>query len=394
MEGSFMGKSISHCQGKGSLAHNNREFKAKNVNVARSKENITFIKQNIGAAYEMCFKSAVERYNDKQTRNDRKITATYYEHLFHSKPSSNVITSSDKRKSFYEDLVQIGTKDDTGVGTLDGKAAAECLTEYMNGFQKRNPNFYVFNAVLHMDEVTPHLHIDYIPIGHYKRGIDTQNGLAQALKEMGFGTGKDAINRWRIAERKILTKICAKNNIEISEPEKSRGYSFAVEEYKEYKNNITKLQKQSNTLENNIESKNKEFNEIQEKINIIESRLSFVKETVISVEEVEKSGRKKFNGSYVFTASETEALKSTAKNYYSIVSECNKAEQEIKMLNIYLEGYRNQSKQFDKFLYENQRLKSTLKEINQVLNSNPVLKEMFNQQKKNNNIVTNQHKQL
>ena len=76
MEGSFVRKSISHCQGKGSLAHNNREFKAKNVNVARSKENITFIKQNIGAAYEMCFKSAVERYNDKQARNDRKITAT------------------------------------------------------------------------------------------------------------------------------------------------------------------------------------------------------------------------------------------------------------------------------------------------------------------------------
>lgn len=394
MEGSFVRKSISHCQGKGSLAHNNREFKAKNVNVARSKENITFIKQNIGAAYEMCFKSAVERYNDKQARNDRKITATYYEHLFHRKPSSNVITSSDKRKSFYEDLVQIGTKDDTGVGTLDGNVAAECLTEYMNGFQKRNPNFYVFNAVLHMDEATPHLHIDYIPIGHYKRGIDTQNGLAQALKEMGFGTGKDAINRWRIAERKILTQICAKNNIEISEPEKSRGYSFAVEEYKEYKNNITKLKKQTDALENNIESKNKEFNEIQEKINIIESRLSFVKETVISVEEVEKSGRKKFNGSYVFTASETEALKSTAKNYYSIVSECNKAEQEIKMLNIYLEGYRNQSKQFDKFLYENQRLKSTLKEINQVLNSNPVLKEMFNQQKKNNIVVAKQYRQL
>ena len=64
------------------------------------------------------------------------------------------------------------------------------------------------------------------------------------------------------------------------------------------------------------------------------------------------------------------------------------------MLNIYLEGYRNQSKQFDKFLYENQRLKSTLKEINQVLNSNPVLKEMFNQQKKNNIVVAKQYRQL
>ena len=48
----------------------------------------------------------------------------------------------------------------------------------MEGFRNRNPNFYVFNAVLHMDEATPHLHIDYIPVGHYKRGQDTQNGIA------------------------------------------------------------------------------------------------------------------------------------------------------------------------------------------------------------------------
>lgn len=59
----------------------------------------------------------------------------------------------------------------------------------MNGFQARNLNFHVFNAVLHMDEATPHLHIDYIPIRHYKRGVDTQNGIAQALKEMGYGEG-------------------------------------------------------------------------------------------------------------------------------------------------------------------------------------------------------------
>lgn len=387
-----MGKSISHCQGKGSLAHNNREFKAKNVNVTRSNKNITFKKQNISDAYECCFRSAVERYNDKQSRNDRKITTTYYEHLFHRKPSANVITSLDKRKSFYEDLVQIGTKDDTGVGTLDSKIATKCLIEYMQGFQKRNPNFYVFNAVLHMDEATPHLHIDYIPIGHYKRGIDTQNGLAQALKEMGFGTGKDAVNRWRIAERNILTEICVKHNIEVSETGKSRGYSFAVDEYKEYKDNIRNLKKQTEIIENDIKSKNKEFDEIQEKIKVIESRLQFVRETILSVEEIESSGKKKLNGNYVFTASETEVLKNTAKNYCVMVNAYSKAEKEIERLNMYLEGYRNQSEQYDRFLYENQRLRSTLEEINQVLNSNPVLKQMFHQQKKNNNIIAKRHR--
>ena len=231
---------MSHCQGKGSLNHNNRSFHAKNVDSSHTKDNVTFIRQSIGEAYEKLFGAAVERYNARQKRNDRKISCGYYEYQFDHEVCNTVITSADKRKSFYEDVVQIGTKDDTGVGTPDAEIAAKCLTEYMNGFQERNPNFYVFNAVLHMDEATPHLHIDYIPIGHYKRGVDTQNGIAQALKEMGFGDGKDAIARWRQSECDTLKEICSRYGIEISEPEKSRG-SMTVEAYKEYKQIEEKL---------------------------------------------------------------------------------------------------------------------------------------------------------
>ena len=160
-------KRISHCQGRGSLTHNNRKFNAKNVDEDRTKDNIVFKEQPIEAAYDELFGAAVERYNAKQKRSDRKIKTSYFEHLFKRSPSQSVVTSADKRKSFYEDVVQIGTKDNTGVGTADAAVAAECLTIYMNGFQERNPNFRVFNAVLHMDEATPHLHIDYIPVGHY-----------------------------------------------------------------------------------------------------------------------------------------------------------------------------------------------------------------------------------
>ena len=192
-----MGKTISHVQGKGSITHNNRKFSAKNVDDTRTKDNIVFNEQPIADAYDELFGAAVERYNEKQKRSDRKIKTSYFEHLFKRVPSQSVVTSADKRKSFYEDVVQIGTKDNTGVGTEDAAIAAGCLTIYMNGFQERNPNFRVFNAVLHMDEAIPHLHIDYIPVGHYKQGVDTQNGIAQALKEIGYGVGKDAISRWR-----------------------------------------------------------------------------------------------------------------------------------------------------------------------------------------------------
>lgn len=245
-------KTISFCQGKGSLSHNNRDFTPKNVDPTKSCNNITFVKIPIAEAYDICFAEAVERYNAKQKRADRKIKNGYFDYAFSHEPCNNVITAPDKRKSFYENVVQIGCMSDTGVGTADGDLAIKCLTEYMENFQQRNPNFYVFNAVLHADEKTPHMHIDYIPIGHYKRGVDTQNGIAQALKEMGYGEGENAINRWKASEVKILTKICNRHGIEISEAKKGRGYTFTVEQYKKHKDTIKALEQRKGELSKNL----------------------------------------------------------------------------------------------------------------------------------------------
>ncbi|MFR1842433.1 MAG: plasmid recombination protein [Oscillospiraceae bacterium] len=237
-------KRISFGQGKGSIAHNNREFVADNVDVFRTPDNITFVCQPIGEAYDLLFKESTERYNAKQKRNDRKVHDSYYEHLFGVKPCNTVRTASDKRKSFYEDVVQIGKMEDSGYGTEDFQLMADCMEEYMKEFQNRNPNFYVFNAVLHMDEETPHLHIDYIPVGHYKRGQDIQNGIAQALKEMGYGTGKQAIARWRVAEVEVLNKICLEHDIKPLAPEKARG-TVEIPEYKEQRRQADELAKQN-----------------------------------------------------------------------------------------------------------------------------------------------------
>lgn len=229
----MISRTISICQGKGSIGHNNRTFHTKNTDPERTKNNIVFVREPIGTAYEKLFAESVERYNAKQKRSDRKIKSSYFEYLFGQPVTETKLTSPDKRKSFYEYLIQLGTMEDTGVGTEAAEKATVCLCEYMKGFPKRNPNFYVFNAVIHLDEKTPHLHIDYVPVGHYKRGVDTQNGIAQALKEMGYGTGKNAIAKWRQSEYLIFREICEKNGFIISEPKKSRGVSFAVDEYKE-----------------------------------------------------------------------------------------------------------------------------------------------------------------
>ena len=237
-------KRISFGQGKGSLTHNNREFMADNVDPLRTPQNITFVRQPIGEAYDQLFAESTKRYNTRQKRSDRMIYGSYYEHLFGVKPCNTVRTAADKRKSFYEDVVQIGKMEDSGYGTEDFQLVADCLTEYMEGFHNRNPNFYVFNAVLHMDEATPHLHIDYIPVGHYKRGQDVQNGIAQALKEMGYGEGKQAIARWRAAEVEVLNAICLEHGIQPLAPEKARG-TLEIPEYKEKRRQADELAEQN-----------------------------------------------------------------------------------------------------------------------------------------------------
>ena len=252
-------KRISFGQGKGSLTHNNREFMADNVDPLRTPQNITFVRQPIGEAYDQLFAESTQRYNAKQKRNDRKVQGSYYEHLFGVKPCNTVRTAADKRKSFYEDVVQIGKMEDSGYGTEDFQLVADCLKEYMEGFRNRNPNFYVFNAVLHMDEATPHLHIDYIPVGHYKRGQDTQNGIAQALKEMGFGEGKQAIARWRAAEVEVLNKICLEHGIKPLAPEKARG-TLEIPEYKEKRRQADELAEQNAQAEAELSKKVEQIN--------------------------------------------------------------------------------------------------------------------------------------
>ena len=71
-----------------------------------------------------------------------------------------------------------GVLDAEGNLSVDAKVASEILDEYARSFQERNPNLYLFHAVLHMDEATPHLHLDYIPIAHgYKTKLHTRNSL-------------------------------------------------------------------------------------------------------------------------------------------------------------------------------------------------------------------------
>ncbi len=193
--------------GKGSVNHNSRKFHAKNTDSERSYLNVEYCNENIKDVYHELFDEALARYNEKQTRNDR-IIDDYYEK----------ICSGKQEKPFHEIIVQIGNKDDMGAKTENGQLAAKILDEYMQDFKRRNPTLRVFSAHLHMDEATPHLHIDFIPYTTgSKRGLETRVSLKKALSELGFKGGtrsETERNQWVAAEKEQLSAIMLQHGIE------------------------------------------------------------------------------------------------------------------------------------------------------------------------------------
>ena len=193
--------------GHGSVNHNSRKFHAKNTDPERSHLNVTYCQKNIKAVYHELFDEALERYNAKQTRADRKIE-NYYEK----------IRSGKQEKPFHEIILQVGNKDDMRADSDEGRLAAAVLDEYMKAFQERNPNLRVFSAHLHMDEATPHLHIDFVPFTTgSKRGLDTRVSLKQALAAQGFkgGTrGDTEWSQWVRSEKEQLSAVMERHGIE------------------------------------------------------------------------------------------------------------------------------------------------------------------------------------
>ena len=202
-----MKRTISFMTGKGSVNHNSRKFHAKNTDPERSCLNVEYCNENVKDVYHELFDEALTRYNEKQTRSDRRID-DYYEK----------IRSGKQEKPFHEIILQIGDKDNMGAKTENGQLAAKVLDKYMWDFQRRNPTLRVFSAYLHMDEATPHLHIDFVPYTTgSRRGIDTRVSLKQALSALGFkgGTRRETeLNQWVAYEKEQLAAVMLEHGIE------------------------------------------------------------------------------------------------------------------------------------------------------------------------------------
>ena len=291
-----MQRTISAMVGKGSVNHNSRKFKAENVDGSRTHLNIDYCNEPIKKIYHELFGEALKRYNEKQTRTDRKIE-NYYEKIRNSK----------QEKPFHELILQIGDKENMSAESENGQLARQILDEYYRGFQERNPNLRVFSAHLHMDEATPHLHIDFVPFTTgSKRGLDTRVSLKQALAAQGFKGGSRGYTEWSqwvLSEKQQLAAVMERYGIEW-EQKGTHEKHLDVLDFK-----VQERSKEIEVLEAKIATK-------QDEVNSLSARVDNFSKGLNELQKVEQA----LDTDAVFQLPEPQGLMS-AKSYKTKIAE-------------------------------------------------------------------------
>ena len=241
--------------GPGSISHNNRKFFAANVDRSRTEQNVTYRNDDLKQIYHELFDEALTAYNAKKKKTRDKIT-DYYEHIRQGK----------QEKLFHEAIFQIGNLEDCGCGSPGGERAAAALKEFAESFQERNPHLRVFNMVLHMDEATPHLHVDYIPVAtEQSRGLSTRVSMKQALKQQGFvGQGRKQTewNVWMEREKAVLIEIAQAHEFEIISLGGGRPH-MDLPQYREAAQRLEAVQEQVTAAEHDIAELKKQKKALQ-----------------------------------------------------------------------------------------------------------------------------------
>ena len=216
---------------------------------------MTFCNDDLKQVYHEIFDEALAAYNAKKKKTRDKIP-DYYEHIRQGK----------QEKLFHEAIFQIGNLEDCGCGSPGGERAAAALKEFAESFQERNPHLRVFNMVLHMDEATPHLHVDYIPVAtEQSRGLSTRVSMKQALKQQGFvGQGRKQTewNAWMEREKAALIEIAQAHEFEIISLGGGRPH-MDLPQYREAAQRLEAVQEQVAAAEHDIAELEKQKKALQ-----------------------------------------------------------------------------------------------------------------------------------
>lgn len=159
--------------------------KEPNIDFMKTHKNVVIENRRIEDVYRECFGAAAEAYSAKQVEKghpERQIH-DYLEHVRKDK----------KLNEMYEFVVQCGNMDDH----LTDEQSIAIYKQWLEDFkEKYGKQFAVKQAIIHLDEATPHMHVEVVPVAESKRGLSVQNSLNKAVKQAGHDNYKDMLAGW------------------------------------------------------------------------------------------------------------------------------------------------------------------------------------------------------
>ena len=164
-----------------SIKHNERTVADKedlkdygrHINWSKTADNEILVSKPIKQVYKEVFQDAVDEYNAKQKRSDRKIK-NYFSKV---KKSKNL----DTQKEFIVQAGKVGQQLDSDPEKNE-RLQKQVLETYLNEFQKTYPQLHVYSAVIHVDEKSPHMHMAVVPEATgYRRGVSKQPSFSKAV---------------------------------------------------------------------------------------------------------------------------------------------------------------------------------------------------------------------
>ena len=376
-----MSVSFKKATNKTNIKHNNRDFtekqKAQNshIDFSKSDENKILVQKDLRELYEREFSEPLKNYNDKQKRNDRKID-DYYQHIKDSKKTSLQ----------QEMIIQVGDKDDFN-SPEDFERANEVLEDWFSDFEERNPNLKVYNAIIHNDEASPHLHLNFVPVADgYKRGLEKQVSFDRAIKQQDQTLNKTRpFQDWREKEVDLIADKLKERGIERK--------LVGTNDYKDVNDYKIKkdLEREIKTLEKDLSQKKNELvNLTNEKPKKITSKSINAKYEMKNVEvptgkkflgkELTETQRKKSGNvvlpekeyqKLIIGAQQNQQLKAQMEKYLTtdLAKENQKLERKVEKAVEFnsetVDDYNNLVGRFNRLFDENEDLKEQVKTLKQ-----------------------------
>jgi hypothetical protein len=251
-----------------SLAHNRRLISDES-HIDYSVDNEVLVRRDRGQLYVATFEQSILDYNAKQTRANRKVDILDADGK--TSPSKVISYMRSLKGKEREAILTFGQFDDD----TPHETKLEMIKEFWEGWQERNPNLIVLDAVIHLDEAQPHLQVIFLPVYESNQGISKQMSFDRALSEQA---GKDyerkkhkflnpIFEEWRTAEEKIAQRILDQHGIEFIRSPEGRKKRMTTKEYikaqeakkelqgalKRLKDENFKLQYEKSFLETSVE---------------------------------------------------------------------------------------------------------------------------------------------